>query len=285
MAEKMEELILIDAESNTEYKLSVSVEDAKKARSKTEKLFIVHQVAENKEILENKKTDGTTIQAKNAVWENIRKSFCSQGFTPKSTKQLKKCWDNIKQKSRQQNTILRQNQLLTGGGPLTPEETNVVTDVAQATIPNIDVELENKWDSTAVYEKKVTTATLDGNGSSNSLHEEDSDIDVYETASTSKASCSTRLLERGNTEAINKASPKNNKRVLKSRNDNVLHVTSKKICNCNDMLLELQVEKVKHNIEQQKELHEQRMKVATAETKLAVLRVLAKQEINDKSTK
>lgn len=66
--------------------------------SETEKLFIVHQVADNKEILENKKTDGTTIQAKNAVWEKIRENFSSQGFTPKNTKQLKKCWDNIKQK-------------------------------------------------------------------------------------------------------------------------------------------------------------------------------------------
>lgn len=66
--------------------------------SKTEKLFIVHQVGENKEILENKKTDGTTIQAKNAVWKKIHEAFCSQGFTFKSIKQLKKCWDNIKQK-------------------------------------------------------------------------------------------------------------------------------------------------------------------------------------------
>ncbi|KYN22384.1 hypothetical protein ALC57_05218, partial [Trachymyrmex cornetzi] len=35
MAEKMEELILIDAESNTEYKLSVSVEDAKDISTQT----------------------------------------------------------------------------------------------------------------------------------------------------------------------------------------------------------------------------------------------------------
>jgi len=57
--------------------------------SETEKLFIIHQVTENKEILENKKTkDGTTI-AKNAVWEKIRESFCSQGFTPKNIKQLR----------------------------------------------------------------------------------------------------------------------------------------------------------------------------------------------------
>lgn len=44
--------------------------------------------------------------------------------------------------------------MLTGGNPPVAVETDVITDVAQATIPNIDVELENKWDSTAIYEKK-----------------------------------------------------------------------------------------------------------------------------------
>lgn len=50
--------------------------------------------------------------------------------------------------------ILRQNRLLTGGSSPAAVETDVITDVAQATILNMDVELENKWDSTAIYEKK-----------------------------------------------------------------------------------------------------------------------------------
>lgn len=50
--------------------------------------------------------------------------------------------------------IIRQNRLLTGGGPPTPVEVDVVTNVAQATILNIDIELKNKWDSTAIYEKQ-----------------------------------------------------------------------------------------------------------------------------------
>lgn len=66
--------------------------------SETEKLFIVHKVAENKEILENKKKQIVARYVKNAVWEKICESFCSQSFTSKSTKQLKKCWDNIKRK-------------------------------------------------------------------------------------------------------------------------------------------------------------------------------------------
>ena len=46
------------------------------------------------------------------------------------------------------------HRLLTSGDSPAPIEKNVVTDVAQATIPDIDVKLENKWDSIAVYEKK-----------------------------------------------------------------------------------------------------------------------------------
>lgn len=100
-------------------------------------------------------------------------------------------------------------------------------------------------------------------GSSNSSREIDcSDIDEYETTSTSEASCSARLLERQNVGALNKVSI-NNKRVLQSRNDNALHVGSKKKCNCN-ILRKLQIDKIKQNIEQQREFHNRRMKVAMA---------------------
>lgn len=50
------------------------------------------------------------------------------------------------------------------------------------------------------------------------------------------------------------------------------------------MLLELQIDKIKQNIVQQKELHERKMKAAEAETKLAILRILAaEQELKDET--
>lgn len=127
---------------------------------------------------------------------------------------------------------------------------------------------------------------MDGTGSFNSLCENDSDVDENQTTSTSTTSSfssSTTSLKREN-KTINKASSKNSKRMLQSHDDNVPHVMSKKKCKCNNMLLELQMDKIKQNIEQQKELHEERMKAAAAETKLAILRMLAaEQEINDKN--
>lgn len=139
-----------------------------------------------------------------------------------------------------------------------------------------------------ICEKKtlfpIDTATLDRNESSYSSREDDSDIDEHEAISTSKASCSTRLMKKENIGAVNKASPKNNKRVLQSSNDNALPIKPKKKCNCNNMLFELQIDKIKPNIEQQKELHEQRMKTAEAETKLVILWVLAaEEEFNNKN--
>lgn len=76
----------------------------------------------------------------------------------------------------------------------------------------------------------LDAATLNKNESTNFLCEDDSDemIDEYETASTSNTSYSTSLLEIEEARAINKTLLKNNKRVLQSRNDNVLHVKSKK---------------------------------------------------------
>lgn len=127
--------------------------------------------------------------------------------------------------------------------------------------------------------------TFDRDRLCNSLHENDySDIDEHESVNTSEAYCNTKLLERQNVGVVNQSSSMKRKRVLQSRSDNVPHVGSKKKCNCNNMLLELQIDKIKQNIEQQKELHEQRMKTAAAETKLAILRLLAtEQELKDKN--
>lgn len=66
--------------------------------SDTEKLFLVQLVSESSSILENKKTDSVSLKEKNEKWEEITKIYISQGFPARTTKQLKKCWDNIKQR-------------------------------------------------------------------------------------------------------------------------------------------------------------------------------------------
>lgn len=65
--------------------------------SETEKMLLAQLVAQEKAV-ENKQTDATDVKEKAAAWERITARYCSQGFPRRSTKQLKKCWDNLKQR-------------------------------------------------------------------------------------------------------------------------------------------------------------------------------------------
>ena len=65
--------------------------------TETERMLLAQLIAEEKAI-ENKKTGASDLKDKAAAWERITARYCSQGFTPRTSKQLKKCWDNMKQK-------------------------------------------------------------------------------------------------------------------------------------------------------------------------------------------
>lgn len=62
-----------------------------------ERMFLAQLIYEEKAI-ESKKTGATDLKDKADAWERITKKYASQGFTPRTSKQLKKCWDNIKQR-------------------------------------------------------------------------------------------------------------------------------------------------------------------------------------------
>jgi len=49
-----------------------------------------------RKVIKNKKTGVADLKDKAKAWERITKKYCSQGFTPRTSKQLKKCWDNMK---------------------------------------------------------------------------------------------------------------------------------------------------------------------------------------------
>lgn len=59
--------------------------------------MLLQLVAEEKAI-KNKKTNATDLKDKADAWEKITRKYASEGCTPRSIKQLKKCWNNMKQK-------------------------------------------------------------------------------------------------------------------------------------------------------------------------------------------
>lgn len=72
-----------------------------------EKLLLISLVSEEKDIIENKRTDGTTLSNKYAAWNNITQKYNSQADieSRRTAAQLKKLWNNLKQKKKQENFI------------------------------------------------------------------------------------------------------------------------------------------------------------------------------------
>ncbi|XP_018394538.1 PREDICTED: myb/SANT-like DNA-binding domain-containing protein 3, partial [Cyphomyrmex costatus] len=78
--------------------------------------MLLAQLISEEKVIENKKTDAVDLKIKNEAWERVTRRYYCQGFTPRTSKQLKKCWDNMKQKKKKLNTLIKAQRLMTGGG-------------------------------------------------------------------------------------------------------------------------------------------------------------------------
>ena len=71
--------------------------------SELEKSLIDELVGKHKDVLESKKNDYKSIRQKNIAWEALSHEFNSQsGVTKRDSKQLKKCWGNVKARAKKQ---------------------------------------------------------------------------------------------------------------------------------------------------------------------------------------
>ncbi|CAB3245422.1 unnamed protein product [Arctia plantaginis] len=99
------------------------------------------------DIVENRKTDGTSQKKKTEAWEDIA---CHYNNSPNVSQranaaQLKKMWQNLKTKARDAKTLESQKRW-TGGGPAPPaigsEETQVLS-ILPTIMPTIEVEIDS----------------------------------------------------------------------------------------------------------------------------------------------
>lgn len=60
--------------------------------------MLLAQLISEERAIENKKNGATDLKDKADAWERVTKKYISNGYTPRTSKQLKKCWDNMKQK-------------------------------------------------------------------------------------------------------------------------------------------------------------------------------------------
>nr|XP_050030056.1 myb/SANT-like DNA-binding domain-containing protein 3 [Dermacentor andersoni] len=66
-----------------------------------ERTILMDMMERHRDVLECKRTDAVSIHAKKKKWEKLADEFNSRhNVRPRTSKQLKKCWDNLKEKWR-----------------------------------------------------------------------------------------------------------------------------------------------------------------------------------------
>jgi len=66
-------------------------------------------------VLENKRSDFKTINEKSLTWKQLANEYNSfENVNTRTDKQLKKCWENMKNRAKQKGAKERCERLLTG---------------------------------------------------------------------------------------------------------------------------------------------------------------------------
>lgn len=69
--------------------------------SEAEKMILINLIQQNKDVLENKKSDAVTSKDKDKCWKIIEQLFNSRSSGEcRSSEVLRSCWDNLKKKTR-----------------------------------------------------------------------------------------------------------------------------------------------------------------------------------------
>lgn len=81
----------------------------------SEKLSLIDLVGSHFNIVECKKTDATNMRLKNDEWRKIALEFnAMSNVCPREWTVLKNCWENLKKRAKQQQTLRNQHFLGTG---------------------------------------------------------------------------------------------------------------------------------------------------------------------------
>ncbi|CAG9130995.1 unnamed protein product [Plutella xylostella] len=93
--------------------------------------MLINIIQENKNVLENKKSDAVTWQEKESCWKIIEAKFnATSGATYRSAKNLKTKYEGLKRETRKKSACIRAETYRTGGGtstavPLTDTELKI----------------------------------------------------------------------------------------------------------------------------------------------------------------
>ncbi|XP_077512606.1 uncharacterized protein LOC144123698 [Amblyomma americanum] len=116
--------------------------------SKVERDLLLDLVDKHKAVLENKRTDAVSVARKRKEWELIETQFnSSHNVSPRTWLQLKKCWENWKNKWRKAKADDNREIFKTGGGSAAPSQLTEDLQRVGSVASHMGVRLANPFDS------------------------------------------------------------------------------------------------------------------------------------------
>lgn len=89
--------------------------EKKKNFSEEERAVLLELLSRHRSVVENKRTDAASVSRKREAWKKIEDEFnCRHNVTPRQWTQLKKCWENLKDKWKRTNAEDMRERFATG---------------------------------------------------------------------------------------------------------------------------------------------------------------------------
>ncbi|XP_037526261.1 myb/SANT-like DNA-binding domain-containing protein 3 [Rhipicephalus sanguineus] len=99
-------------------------------------------------VIENRRTNSTSVEAKNIAWRNLCADYNSQPhIRPREEKQLRKLWDNLKNRWKKKDSQEKRDIHATGGGPRTCSPMSPSLALVGAVASHMTTRLPNPFDS------------------------------------------------------------------------------------------------------------------------------------------
>lgn len=120
--------------------------------------LLIRLVHEKRHIIENKSTDGVSIQEKDKEWVTVTKIFnYSTPDIQRNIQHFKNKWNNLKKDARKYNALIKKQKYVTGGGPRQVHQ-NESLDMVVSIIGPSATGYDNKYDCDATLKNnKVNT--------------------------------------------------------------------------------------------------------------------------------
>ncbi|KAL1516193.1 hypothetical protein ABEB36_000112 [Hypothenemus hampei] len=230
-----------------------------------EKNALISLVQKFKNIIETKKTDATTNKAKADAWMQIGVLFNSR-FPTRSDKQLKKLWDNLKNRTRKIDTQYKYNILKTGGGPPPPSPADdAITQQIRSIVPTINFEIANEYDSNHLLTKNLNESSENSNNIE-PLYIEENIENTQQTESIILNDLPYATTERPKrTNILQERKKRTN--ILQERKKRKVSGVRDSRSKLIDLEARLRIRKMRESIKQQTDLFEKKMSVLESERK------------------